>query len=51
MPCGTLLYGFQELVRLTDLELQTVLTGIDHWDLVLALRSAPLGLRRRVLAN
>ena len=45
------LYGFEEMVRLTDLELQTVLTGIDHWDLVLALRSAPLGLRRRVLAN
>ena len=46
-----LLYGFEGLVRLTDLELQAVMTGVDQWDLVLALRTASQGLRRRVMAN
>ncbi|MCZ6632184.1 MAG: FecR domain-containing protein [bacterium] len=46
-----LLYGFNDLVQLTDRELQSVLTGVDHWDLVLALRPAPLGVRRKVEAN
>ena len=45
------LYGFEGLVRLTDLELQTVMNGVDQWDLVLALRTASQGLRRRVMAN
>ena len=46
-----LLFGFNALSLLPDRELQTVLLGIDHWDLILALGPAPAMLRQKVLAN
>ncbi|MDA0747220.1 MAG: hypothetical protein O2954_11930, partial [bacterium] len=46
-----LLFGFQDLVRLSDREFQAVLAGVDAWDLALAMQTAPQNLRRRVLAN
>ena len=46
-----LLYNFDDLVALTDRELQLVLNGVDAWDLALAFRSASPALKRRVLAN
>lgn len=45
------LFGFESLVRLPDRELQHVLNGVDHWDLILAMRNAPANLRRKVLGN
>jgi len=45
------LFGFNDLAILPDRELQAVLRGVDHWDLILSLGSAPAGLRRKVLAN
>ena len=46
-----LMFGFNELVRLPDRELQMVLRGVDHWDLILALRPAPVALRRKIISN
>lgn len=45
------LFGFEALVKLPDKELQTVLQGVDHWDLILAMRTAPANMRRKVLGN
>jgi len=45
------LYGFEALVKLPDRELQIVLQGVDHWDLILAMRSVPANVRRKILAN
>lgn len=45
------LYGFESLVKLPDRELQIVLQGVDHWDLILAMRSVPANVRRKVLSN
>ena len=44
-------YRFGDLVRLSDLELQRLLMGVDHWDLALAMRAAGDGLYRRVNAS
>jgi flagellar motor switch protein FliG len=45
------LYGFESLAHLPDRELQIVLKGVDHWDLILAMRAVPTNVRRKVLAN
>jgi hypothetical protein len=45
------LFGFDSLIKLPDRELQDVLQGVDHWDLILAMRSAPANMRRKVLSN
>jgi hypothetical protein len=45
------LYGFESLVKLPDRELQRVLQRVDHWDLILAMRSAPANMRRKILGN
>ncbi len=46
-----LVYRFEDLVRLNDLEFQMAFFGVDPWDLALAFRSAPAGLRQRLLTN
>jgi hypothetical protein len=45
------LFSIEDLRRLTDRELQTVTTGIDDWDLAVALLAMSTGLRRRILNN
>jgi flagellar motor switch protein FliG len=45
------LYGFESLVKLPDRELQVVLQGVDHWDLILAMRAIPANVRRKILSN
>ncbi|MDP6775685.1 MAG: FliG C-terminal domain-containing protein, partial [Candidatus Latescibacteria bacterium] len=46
-----ILYDFDDLVILTDLELQMVLNGVDAWDLALAFRSASPAIKRRLVAT
>ena len=45
------LYGFESLVKLPDRELQGVLKSVDHWDLILAMRSVPANVRRKIMSN
>lgn len=45
------LYGFESLVKLPDRELQGVLKRVDHWDLILAMRSVPANVRRKIMSN
>lgn len=45
------LFSADDLDRLTDGELQTVLTGIDDWDLATAMNGFPRRLSGRVLVN
>lgn len=45
------LFSVEDLRRLTDRELQTLTTGLDDWDLAIAILAMSDGLRRRILAN
>ena len=45
------LFSTDDLDRLSDRELQTVLTGIDDWDVATAMNGFPRRLKGRVLVN
>lgn len=45
------LFSIEDLRRLTDRELQTLTTGIDDWDLAVAILAMSSGLRGRILSN
>ena len=45
------LFSIEDLRRLTDRELQAVTTGLDDWDLAVAMLGFSDGLQRRVLSN
>ncbi len=45
------LFSIEDLRRLSDREIQTLTTGIDDWDLAIALLGMSEGLRRRILSN
>ena len=44
-------FGFEDIMRLTDREVQTLLREVDQKDLVVALMRASDGLREKVLSN
>ena len=45
------IYGFETLTKLPDRELQLVLQGVDHWDLIVAMRAASVKVKQKVLSN
>jgi len=45
------LFSIEDLRRLSNRELQTLMTGIDDWDLAISLLGMTDGLRRRILDN
>ena len=46
-----LMFVFEDLVRLTDREIQVLMREVDQKDLVVALKSASEGLKEKVLGN
>lgn len=46
-----LMFGFEDLVRLDDRAMQIVLQEVPRGELIVALRTASLGVREKVLAN